>query len=166
MSSQSVSEGTFFQAKRLSRCLSLSSVFGAGSLYFVSSKIIQIVSRGVTSREFAGRSSFAIKFPNPSGTMSACAPPFSLQGFRGSYIIGHISSYRCARNFEIVKLNFFYLSVLQNYYAYTYSFFDNISHTFKQKNGHSLLGLSSKVLFFDHLFTSIVQTCSIVQQFL
>ena len=46
MSSQSVSEGTFFQAKRLSRCLSLSSVFGAGSLYVVSSKIIQIVSRG------------------------------------------------------------------------------------------------------------------------
>ena len=146
MSSQSVSEGTFFQAKRLSRCLSLSSVFGAGSLYFVSSKIIQIVSRGVC--------------------LSACAPPFSLQGFPGSYIIGHISSYRCARNFEIVKLNFFYLSVLQNYYAYTYSFFDNISHTFKQKNSHSLLGLSSKVLFFDHLFTSIVQTCSIVQQFL
>ena len=112
MSSQSVSEGTFFQANRLSRCLSLSSVFGAGSLYVVSSKIIQIVSRAVTSREFAGRSSFAIKFPNPSGTMSACAPPFSPQGFPASYIIGHISSYRCARNFEIVKLNFFYLSVL------------------------------------------------------
>ena len=112
MSSQSVSEGTFFQANRLSRCLSLSSVFGAGSLYVVSSKIIQIVSRAVTSREFAGRSSFAIKFPNPSGTMSACAPPFSLQGFPGSYITGHISSYRCARNFKIVKLNFFYLSVL------------------------------------------------------
>ena len=110
MSSQSVSEGTFFQAKRLSRCLSLSSVFGAGSLYVVSSKIIQIVSRGVTSREFAGRSSFAIKFPNPSGTMSACAPLFSLQGF--PVFVGHISSYRCARNFEIVKLNFFYVSVL------------------------------------------------------
>ena len=68
MSSQSVSEGTFFQAKRLSRCLSLSSVFGAGSLYVVSSKIIQMLSREVTSRDFAGRSSFAIKFPNPSGT--------------------------------------------------------------------------------------------------
>ena len=28
-----------------------------------------------------------------------------------------------------VKLNFFYLSVLWNYYAYTYGFLDNISHT-------------------------------------
>ena len=52
-----------------------------------------------------------------------------------------------------VKLKFFYLSVLWNYYAYTYSFFDNISHTeFVKKNGHSLLGLSSKVFTFDHLF--------------
>ena len=56
MSSQSVSEGTFFQAKRLSHCLSSFSVLGAGSPYFVSSKIIQMVSRGVTLREFAGRS--------------------------------------------------------------------------------------------------------------
>ena len=110
MSSQSVSEGTFFQAKRLSRCLSLSSVFGAGSLYVVSSKIIQIVSRGVTSREFAGRSSFAIKFPNPFDNMSACAPPLSLQGF--PTFAGHISSYRFARNFEIVKIIFCYLSPL------------------------------------------------------
>ena len=45
------------------------------------------------------------KFPNPSGTMSACAPPFFLQGF--PTFVGHISSNRCARNFEIVKLNFF-----------------------------------------------------------
>ena len=52
-----------------------------------------------------------------------------------------------------VKLNFFYLSVLWNYYAYSYSFFDNISHTVCEKNGHPLLGLSSKVFtFFDHFF--------------
>ena len=99
-----MSEGTFFLAKR-SHILSSSCVFGAGSLYVVSSKIIQMVSRGFTPREFAGRSSFAIKFSNPSGTMSACAPPFSLQGF--PTFVGHISSYRCARNFEIAKLNFF-----------------------------------------------------------
>ena len=78
MSSQSVPEGTFFQAKR-SHCLSSSSVLGAGSLYVVWSRMIQMVSRGFTSCEFACRSSFAIKFLNPSGTMSACAPPFSLQ---------------------------------------------------------------------------------------
>ena len=70
MSSQSIFEGTFFQAKRLliSHCLSSFSVLGTASLYVVSSKIIQMLSREVTSRDFAGRSSFAIKFPNPSGT--------------------------------------------------------------------------------------------------
>ena len=51
MSSQSASEGTFFQEKR-SHCPSLSIVLGAGSLYVVSSKMIQMVSRGLTSREF------------------------------------------------------------------------------------------------------------------
>ena len=112
MSSQSISEGTFFQAKRLliSHCLSSFSVLGTASLYVVSSKIIQMLSREVTSRDFAGRSSFAIKFPNPSGTMSACAPLFSLQGF--PTFVGHIPSCRCARNFEIVNLNFCYVSVL------------------------------------------------------
>ena len=53
MSSQRVSEGTFFQAKHR-HCLSSSSVFEAGTLYrvcvqnmyVVSSKIIQMVSRG------------------------------------------------------------------------------------------------------------------------
>ena len=87
MSSQSVPEGTFFQVKR-SHCLSSSSVLGAGSLYVVSSKMIQVVSRGFTSCEFAGQLSFAIKFLNPSGTMSACARPFSLQGFPTFF--GHI----------------------------------------------------------------------------
>ena len=51
-----------------------------------------------------------------------------------------------------VKLKFFYLSVLWNYYVYNYSFFDNISHTVCEKNGHALFGLSSKVFTFDHLF--------------
>ena len=78
---------------------------------------------------------------------------FSLQGF--PTFIGHISPYCCARNFDIVKLKFsFYLSVLLNYYAYTYSFFDNIFHTVcqKKKTGHLLLGLFCKVFTFDCLF--------------
>ena len=37
--------------------------------------------------------------------MSACASPFSIHGF--PTFVGHISSYRCARNFETVKFNFF-----------------------------------------------------------
>ena len=68
--------------------------------------------------------------------MSACAPPFSLQGF--PTFAGHISSYRCARNFDIVKLKFFFnLSALQTYYAYTYNFFDNISHTFEKRRPYT-----------------------------
>ena len=99
-----MSKKHFFQAKR-SHCLSSSSVLGAWSLYVVSSTKIQMVSRGFTSREFASRSPFAVKFANPSDTMSACAPPFSLQGF--PIFVGHKSSYCCARNFDILKLNFF-----------------------------------------------------------
>ena len=105
-----------------------------------------MVSRGFTSREFASRSRFAIKFPNPSDTMSACAPPFCLQGFP-----------IFARNFDIGKLKFFYLSVLQIYYAYTYSFWITFL-THLKKDGHTILGLSSKVFTFDHLFTYIIQT--------
>ena len=128
---------------------------GAGSLYVVSSTIIQMVTRGFASREFAGRSSFGIKFANSSDAMPAWSVHrlFSLQGF--PTFVGHISPYRCARNFDIVKLKFsFYLAVLLNYYAYTYSFFDNIFHTVcKKKPGHLLLGLSCKVLTLDHLFS-------------
>ena len=45
MNFQRVLKVTFFQVKR-SHCLSSSSVLGAGSLYVVSSTIIQMVSRG------------------------------------------------------------------------------------------------------------------------
>ena len=99
-----MSKDTLFQAKH-SHCLSSSSYLGAGSLYVNWSTIIQMVSRGFTSREFASRSPFAIKFPNRSDIMSSCVPPFSLQGF--STFAGNISSYRCARNFDIGKLKFF-----------------------------------------------------------
>ena len=91
---------TLFQAKH-SRCLSSSSYLGTGSLYVFSSTIIQMVSRGFTSSEFASRLRFAKKKPNPSDTMSARAPPFCLQGFP-----------IFARNFYIGKLKFVYLSVL------------------------------------------------------
>ena len=49
-----------------------------------------------------------------------------------------------------VELKFFYLSVLWNYYAYTYSFFDNISHTVCEKTAIHSLG--PKVFTFDHFF--------------
>ena len=129
-----MSKQTLFLAKH-SHCLSSSSYLGAGSLYVFSSTIIQMVSRGFTSREFASRSPFAIKFPNPSDTMSACAPPFSLQGF--PTFAGHISSYRCARNFDIGKWKFLLPFCLVDLLRMPYSFFDNISHTFKKKRPYT-----------------------------
>ena len=95
-----MSKGTFLHAKR-SRCLSSSSVFEVGSLYFVPSTIIQVVSRGFTLGEVASRSPFAIKFANPSDTMSPCAPPFSPEGFLT--FVGHTSSCCCARGTLILQ---------------------------------------------------------------
>ena len=63
-----MSKFAFFQAKR-SHCLSACSVLGARSLFLVSLRIIQMVSRRFTSPEFAVWSFFGIKFTNPSDTM-------------------------------------------------------------------------------------------------
>ena len=144
-----MSKETFFQAKR-SHSLSWSSVLRAGSLYLVLWTIVQMVCRGLTSREFASPSPLAIKFVNPFDTMSACAPPFSLQGF--PTFVGHISSYCCTRNFYIVKLNFFtFLScriITHILTAFSITFLAHLKN-----NGYPFLGLSSKVFTFDHLFT-------------
>ena len=52
-----------------------------------------------------------------------------------------------------VKLNFFLTFLFCGIITHIpYSFFDNISPTVCEKNGHPLLGLSSKVFTFDHLF--------------
>ena len=83
-----------------------------------------------------------------------CTAFFLFKAFQPLLVI-YLHTIHCARNFDIVKLNFFfYLAVLLNYYAYTYSFFDNIFHTVcKKKTGLLLLGLSCKVFTFDHLFS-------------
>ena len=143
-----MSTGTRFQAKR-SHCLSSSSDLGAGSLYVFSSTIIQMVSRGFTSREFVSRSPFAIKFPNPSDTMSACSPPFSLQGF--PTLAFHIYSHRCARNFDIVKLKFFATSLPSKLITHILTSFSITFLTHFKKDGYTLLGLSSKVFYFRSL---------------
>ena len=62
------------------------------------------------------------------------------------------------------KLKFFYLSVLWNYEGYTYSFFDNISHTLCEKTAiHSLVCLLSPLLLTT--FSVIVQTSSTIWRF-
>ena len=53
-----------------------------------------------------------------------------------------------------VKLNFFYLSILWDYYAYTYSFFDNISYTVGEKTA-----IDSMVCL---LRSSLLLTCSVI----
>ena len=63
-----------------------------------------------------------------------------------------------------VKLNFFYLFVLWNYYAYTYSIFDNISHTLCEKTAiHPLVCLLRYLLLTT--YSVIVQTSSTIWQF-
>ena len=127
-----------------------------------------MVTRGFASLEFAGSSSFGIKFANSSDAMPAWSMPcqlFSFQGF--PTFVGHISPYRCARNFDIMKLKFsFYLAVLLNYYAYTYSFFDNIFHTVCKKTPaiYFLVCLVRSLLLTT--CSLIVQTSSTIWQFL
>ena len=153
-----MSKETFFQAKR-SHSLSLSSVFRAGSLHVVSSTIIQMVSRGFTLREFASRSPFAIKFANPSDTMSTCAPPFSLQCFQPLLVI-----YLRTVVFETLILlsRFFFTFLSWRIITHILTAFSITFLTHLKNNGHPLLGLSSKVFTFHHLFTYIVQTSSTV----
>ena len=154
-----MSKDTLFQAKR-SHCLTSSSDLGAGSLYVFWSTIIQMVSRGFTSREFASGSPFAIKFPNPSDTLSASSPPFC-QGF--PTLAGHISSYRCARNFDILKLKFFFTFLPCRLITHILTAFSITFLTHLKKDGHTLLDLSSKVFYFRslvHLYHS-----DFIQQF-
>ena len=153
-----MSKETFFHAKR-SHSLSSSSVLGAGSLYVVLSTIVQMVSRGFTSHEFASRSPFAIKFADPFDTMSACAPLFSLQGF--PTFVGHISSYCCTRNFYIVKLNFFTFPscriITHILTAFSITFLAHL----KNNGHHSLVCLLKSLL----LTTCSLKSFRLLQQF-
>ena len=80
-----------------------------------------------------------------------CAQPFSLQGFP-IVLVTYPHTVVLGTVIDNVKLKLFYLSVLWNYYEYTYSFFDNIYHTVCEKTAIHSFRLSSKVFTFDHLF--------------
>ena len=113
-----------------------------------------MVSRVFKSREFAGRSSFGIMLANPSDTMLA----WSVNGlllFKAIqlFLVTYPHTVVLESLIDNVKLKFVYLSVLWNYYAYTYSFFDNISHTVCEKTAiHSLV----------YLLRSLLTTCSVI----
>ena len=81
--------------------------------------------------------------------MSACSPPFSLQGFLT--LAFHIYSYRCARNFDIVKLKFFVTSLPCKLITHILTSFSITFLTHFKKDGYTLLGLPSKVFYFRSL---------------
>ena len=115
-----------------------------------------MVSRGLASREFAGRSSIGIKFANLSNTMPVWSVHrlFFFKAFQ-LLLLTYWSIPLSSKLIDIVKMIFFFFTFLSHWiiYTYTYRFFDNISHTCcKKEYGHPLLGLSSKVFTFDHLF--------------
>ena len=86
-----------------------------------------MVSWGFTSREFAERSSFGIKFANPSDTMSARSVHrlFLFKAFQPLLVI-----YLHTVALETCGVEVFFLSVSLNYYEYTYRFFDeHFSHS-------------------------------------
>ena len=85
-------------------------------------------------------------------------PPFSLE--RLPTFVSHISSYRCAPNFKIVKLNFFTFPCCRIITHIRKAFSTIFLTHLNKKDGHPLFGLSSKVFTFDHLFTYIVQQFS------
>ena len=105
-----MSKVTFFQAKR-SHYLSSSSVLGAGSLYVVSSTIIQMVSRGFISHKFAGQSSFGIKLAKPSEPClhEVCTAFFSSR-LSNSVLVTYPDTVVPETLIDNVKLEFFYLS--------------------------------------------------------
>ena len=101
---------------------------------------------------------------SPQCACMTCAPPFSLQGFPTFFLLTYPHTAVLETLIDNVKLNFFYLSVLWNYYAYTYSFFDNISHTVCEKTAiHSLVCLLRSLLLTT--CSVIVQTSSTIWQF-
>ena len=146
-----------YEVVKRSHCFSSSGVLGPRSLHVVSSAIIQMFSRAFTSHEFADRSSFGIKLANPSDTMLAWSVHrlFLFKAFQ-LFLVTYPHTVVLETLIDNVKLKFFYLSVLWNYYAYTYSFFDNISHTVCEKTAiHSLVCLLRSLL---------LTTCSVIVQ--
>ena len=92
-----------------------------------------------------------------------CAPPFSLQAFQ-LFFVNFLHTVVLETLIDNVKLKFFYLSVLWNYYTYTYGFFDNISRTVCEKTViHSLVYLLRSLLLTTCLV--IVQTSSTIWHF-
>ena len=99
-----------------------------------------MVSWGFTSREFAERSSFGIKFANPSDTMSARSVHrlFLFKAFQPLLVI-----YLHTVALETCGVEVFLPFCLVELFEYTYSFFDeHFSHSLSKKTAiYSLVSL-------------------------
>ena len=128
-----------------------------------------MVSRGFTSREFASRPPFAFKFANLSDTVSACPHVRCLFLFRAfqPLLVIHLHTV-VLETLILLEVEFFLPFCLVEFLRtrHILTAFSITFVTYLQNNGHHLLGLSSKVFTFDHLFTYIVQTSLTVYQFL
>ena len=116
-----------------------------------------MVSRGFTSREFAGRSSFGIKLANPSDTMLAWSVHrlFLFKAFQ-LFLVTYPHTVVLETLIDNVKFNFFlrfcFVELLRIYeqlfrWYFSYSLW---------KNGHPLLSLL--------LWSLLLTTCSVVVQ--
>ena len=135
---------------KLSHCVSSSSYLGASSLYVFSSTIIQMVSRGFTSREFASRSPFAFKFQILLTPCLHARRLFLFKVFQPSLVI-----YLHTVVLETLTLwswsFFFFTSLPCRLITHILTAFSITFLIHLKKDGHTLLGLSSKVFYFRSL---------------
>ena len=111
-----------------------------------------MVSRGSTSREFAGRSPFAIEFPSPSHTMHVLRL-FPFKAFQPLLVIYLHTVVETLILRSRIFFSPFCLAKLLRRHILTAFSMTFLTHL--KKDGHTLLGLSSKVFTFDHLLTYI-----------
>ena len=136
-------------------------------MYVVSSKIIQVVSRGSLHVNLPAGWLLLQSFQILLAPCLHVPRLFLFKAFQPSLVI-----YPHTLVLETLKLwswNFFtFLScriITHNFIptSFVITFLTDLN---KKKNSHPFLCFSSKVFTFDHLFTYIVQTCSTVKQFL
>ena len=148
-----MSKDTVFQAKH-SHCLSSSSYLGASSLYVFSSTIIQMVSRGSHHVSLLDGRPLLSSFKSFWHHVCMCVAFFSsrLSNISWSYIFIPLCSKLWHSEVEV-----FFTFLSCRFIAHILSALP-ITFLNLKKEGHTLLGLSSKVFTFDHLFTYIIQT--------
>ena len=167
-SSQSASKETFFQANRNYCLFSSSSVFSWCWIFLWC--LVNVTPDGLLRVYITW-----VCQPSTLGFqvcksfwhhVRMCAAFFSSRLFNLCW--SYIFILLCSKLWYCWKLNFFLPFCLVEFLRtrHILTAFSITFVTYLQNNGHHLLGLSSKVFTFDHLFTYIVQTSLTVYQFL